>query len=232
MTWSSTRAVLAAAAMTLGPASPALAQAALGLGRDATGLRLEVPAYPQLVRVPGHPVHYDPSGSSNYFFYDGLFWVYRDDAWYSSAWYNGPWQGTEPDQVPLSLLRVPLRYYRQPSLAFSGWRPEASPRWGLRWGPEWARRHPGWDRFDRRGAPPPAPLPAYQQAFRGDRYPWSAEQQYALRARNYRYAPLEPFSRERLEIHERGQAARASTELRGGPDGLVRRHRQAEHTLP
>ena len=41
--------------------------------------------------VPGYPVYYAPDIGGNYFFYDGRYWVYQDDNWYSSSWYNGPW---------------------------------------------------------------------------------------------------------------------------------------------
>src|SRR5690348_5230862 len=52
---------------------------------------INVPAYPSLVRVPNYPVYYAPSLQANYFFYDGLYWVYgADGIWYESPWYNGP----------------------------------------------------------------------------------------------------------------------------------------------
>jgi hypothetical protein len=52
---------------------------------------INVPIYPRLVVVPGYPVYYAPQLDSNYFFYDGLYWVFQDDNWYQSSWYNGPW---------------------------------------------------------------------------------------------------------------------------------------------
>ena len=58
-------------------------------------------AYPELVPVPGYPVYYDPRADSNYFFYDGEYWVYTDDTWYASSWYNGPWQRVGSEDVPL-----------------------------------------------------------------------------------------------------------------------------------
>lgn len=72
---------------------------------------INVPVYPQFVRVPGYPVYYAPRVHANYFFYDGLYWVYRRGNWYASDWYNGPWSLIEPDEVPLFVLRVPVRYY-------------------------------------------------------------------------------------------------------------------------
>jgi hypothetical protein len=39
----------------------------------------------QLVPVPGYPIHYAPQLNSNFFFYDGLYWVYQGDNWYAST---------------------------------------------------------------------------------------------------------------------------------------------------
>jgi hypothetical protein len=205
--------LLAAGAMLVAPAT----WAQESMGQSSLGIGLEVRSYPHLVRIPGSPVYCDPRAAANYFFYDGLFWVYREDAWYSSAWYNGPWQGTEPDLVPLFVLRVPLRYYRQRPAAFAGWRPDAPPRWSERWGRAWASRHPGWERVDPREVPPaPAPLPAYQQQFRGERYPQGPEEQSAVRAELYRHEPLEAITRERFEPRDLPQPARAASDEAAG----------------
>ena len=52
---------------------------------------INVPTYPSLVRVPNYPVYYAPSLQANYFFYDGLYWVYgQDGIWYESpSWAVG-----------------------------------------------------------------------------------------------------------------------------------------------
>jgi len=71
---------------------------------------------------------------SNFFFYDGMYWVYQDDDWYASSWYSGPWARVAPAVVPLFILRVPVSYYRNPPGYFHGWRPDAPPRWGEHWG--------------------------------------------------------------------------------------------------
>lgn len=105
---------------------------------------IHVPVSPRLVLVPGYPVYYDPSISLNYFFYDGLYWVYSSDRWYSSNRYNGPWGIVEYRYVPMYVLRVPVRYYRQPPAYFRGWRADAPPRWDERWGRDWDK-----DRNDR-----------------------------------------------------------------------------------
>ena len=150
---------------------------------------INVPTYPQLVVVPGYPVYYAPRLQANFFFYDGMYWVYQDDYWYASEWYNGPWWLVEPDFVPVFILRVPVRYYHRPPPYFIGWRQDAPPRWGNHWGYDWEQRRRGWDRWDRSSAPPPAPPPIYQRQYSGDRYPQQVEQQHDLRQQNYRYQP-------------------------------------------
>src|SRR5260370_923201 len=79
-------------------------------------------SFPELVPVPGYPVYYAPRQPANYFFYDGMYWVYADDDWYRSSWYNGPWWRVAPEYVPVYVLRVPVRYYRHPPPYFQGWR--------------------------------------------------------------------------------------------------------------
>jgi len=176
-------------------ATTAQAQVSVSIG-------INFPVYPELVPVPGYPVYYAPQARSNYFFYDGMYWVYQRDNWYASSWYNGPWWAVDPEAVPLFILRVPVRYYRQPPTYFRGWRPDAPPRWGDHWGRDWDQRHRGWGNWDRRAVPPPAPLPTFQRQYSGNRYP-PAEQQQALQSRNYRYEPREPV------VQQRYQAQRA-----------------------
>jgi len=79
--------------------------------------------------VPNYPVYYAPRQHANYFFYDGMYWVYYDN-WYTSDRYNGPWWRTAPEYVPEYVLRVPVRYYRRPPAYFKGWPQNAPPRWG------------------------------------------------------------------------------------------------------
>ncbi|HSC00806.1 MAG TPA: hypothetical protein VLE45_12885, partial [Burkholderiaceae bacterium] len=155
---------------------------------------------------PAYPVYYAPGLPANYFFYDGLYWVYVNDTWYSSYWYNGPWTIVEPAFVPVFVLRVPVRYYRAPPPYFAGWAPAEPPRWGAHWGPQWEAQRRGWDHWDRRQAPVPAPLPVYQRQYAGDRYP-TGEQQRAIRQQQYRYEPRDAHVRERLaaEVRQDGE---------------------------
>jgi hypothetical protein len=193
----------------------AKAQVSVGIGAPGVSIGINLPVYPELVPVPGYPVYYAPRLESNYFFYDGMYWVYQDDNWYASSWYNGPWGLVAPDVVPLYVLRVPVRYYRRPPAYFRGWRSTAPPRWGEHWGNEWERHRRGWDRWNRRSVPARAPLPVYQRRYSGDRYP-AVEQQPALHHQHYRYRPRDPVVRQQYQ--ERGvQGPPASVQQNAPP---------------
>ena len=198
---------LALSALMLGTGA-AQAQVSLGIALPGVSIGINVPVYPQLVRVPGYPVYYDPHGESNYFFYDGLYWVYRNDDWYESSWYNGPWRLAGRDAVPSFVLRVPVRYYRQPPSYFRGWRGDAAPRWAQHWGPDWQQHRPGWNQWDRRAVPAPAPLPAYQKRYLGERYPEARERQEAIRNDHYRFQPREAETRQRWQPQDDRRAER------------------------
>lgn len=178
----------------------AAAQVSIGIGLPNVSIGINMPLFPELVRVPGYPVYYAPRVDGNYFFYDGMYWVYQDDNWYASSWYNGPWWIVDPMEVPLFILRIPVRYYRQPPVYFREWRSDAPPRWGRHWGHDWEQHRRGWDRWQRRSAPAPAPLPVYQRQYSGDRYP-RAEQQQQLRNQHYRYQPRDKAVRQRFREH-------------------------------
>ena len=194
----------------LGTLSPAAAQVSVSIG-------INVPVYPHFVRVPGYPVYYTPDLRANYFFYDGAYWVFDDGRWYVSTWYNGPWTYVDPYNVPLFILRIPVRYYTSPPTFFHGWRRDEPPHWGQHWGREWEQRHGGWNHWDRKAAPKPAPLPRYQRNYSGNRYPGAAERQRELERRNYRYQPHEPTVRRHYE--ERGRGGGPSNERgRGGEE--------------
>ena len=178
----------------------ALAQVSIGIGLPGVSIGINLPLYPEFVQVPGYPVYYAPRLNSNYFFYDGMYWVYQGDNWYASSWYNGPWGLVGPEVVPLFVLRIPVRYYRAPPPYFRGWRSDAPPRWGQHWGNQWEQQRSGWDRWNRSSAPAPAPLPAYQRQYSGDRYP-RVEQQQALHSQNYRYQPRDTVVRQHYQEH-------------------------------
>jgi len=225
-------------------ATSAVAQVSIGIGLPGVNIGINLSSYPQLVRVPNYPVYYAPQLGSNFFFYDGMYWVYERDNWYASSWYNGPWGLVNPEIVPLYVLRIPVRYYRDPPEYFRGWRPDAPPRWGNHWGRDWEQHRRGWDKWDRKTAPAPAPLPVYQRKYAGDRYP-RAEQQRELQSQNYRYRPRDAVVRKHYEEHamqkapvppqrkqqgtreERSQRGTAAQEQRQQPQqGAVQREQQ------
>ena len=183
--------------MLLCAAITAEAEVNIGIGLPSVSIGISLPLLPELVRVPGYPVYYAPRLEANYFFYDGMYWVYENDNWYASSWYNGPWGIVGPEYVPLFILRIPVSYYRLPPLYFRGWQSNAPPRWGQHWGRGWEQRRAGWDRWNRRSVPAPAPLPVYQRQYSGDRYP-RVEQQHTLRSRNYSYQPRDTAVRQHL----------------------------------
>src|ERR1039457_6839122 len=184
--------------MLLCSVTSAIAQVSIGIGLPGLSIGINVPLLPELVQVPGYPVYYAPRLNSNFFFYDGMYWVYQGDSWYASSWYNGPWGLVAPEVVPLFVLRIPVRYYRNPPAYFRGWRSDAPPRWGEHWGHEWAQHRSGWDSWNHASSPRPAPLPVYQRQYSGDRYP-RVEQQQALRTQNYRYQPRDAVVRQHYQ---------------------------------
>jgi hypothetical protein len=184
--------------------SSARAQVSIGIGLPTVSIGINIPVYPALIRIPYYPVYYAPGVSANFFFYDGLYWIFWNDNWYASSWYNGPWTYVQPFSVPLFILRIPVRYYRAPPPYFRGWRPDAPPHWGQHWGPQWEQHRQGWDHWNRNAVPAPAPLPTYQRQYSGRRYP-GLEQQPALRTERYRYQPHDAVGR---QIYEQRPAQR------------------------
>ena len=210
------RKLVIALAMMLSTVTSALAAVNVSIG-------INLPVYPRLVPVPGYPVYYAPAVDSNYFFYDGAYWVYESDNWYVSSWYNGPWRLIDPFAVPLYVLRVPVRYYRRPPVYFRGWRVNEAPRWGDHWGRDWATRNHGWDHWNRATAPRAAPLPNYQRRYAGEQYP-RVEQQAPLHGEGYRYQPKEAVVRQHYQ--EQRQQREGRGESRGEARGQDRPHGQ------
>ena len=170
-------------------ASPcaAIAEVRISIGLPAVYIDLGVRGYPTLEVVPGYPVYYAPNLRSNFFFYDGMYWVFDEDDWYTSTWYDGPWDRVDRYDVPVFVLRIPVRYYRNPPRDFRGWRADAPPRWSEHWGREWQRRRGGWQRWNHK-SPARSPRPDYQRKYAGDHYPTGATRQQ-IEVRNYRYQP-------------------------------------------
>lgn len=215
------RALILVLGLSLSPLASSAVQVSIGI---------HISAYPRLVAVPGYPVYYAPQIRANYFFYDGLYWVYQGDNWYASSWYNGPWWRVEPYAVPVYILRVPVRYYRQPPAYFRGWRPDAPPRWSSHWGREWEQKRHGWDTWDRRATPPPAPLPAYQRLYSGDRYPSQIEQQHSLQQQRYPYQPRDPLVRQHTRERDQVRPSQRTPSRQGPQPWLDPREPPAPHS--
>ncbi len=181
-------------------AAPVAAQINVSIGAPSVDIGIHFPGLPSLTLVSGSPVYYAPQADANFFFYDGMYWVYRDDNWYASSWYNGPWAAVDPDAVPDVVLQVPVRYYRRPPSYFRGWAANAPPRWGEHWGSGWEQKHSSWNQRDRSHTVRPAPVPAYQRQYSGKRYP-TPEQQPALHSQNYKYQPHEPVVQQHYAQH-------------------------------
>lgn len=167
------------------------------------GIGIHVPVYPRLVLIPGYPVYYAPSLEMNFFFYDGVYWVFQGNGWYLSYWYNGPWRAVEPVLVPGVILNVPLRYYRRPPSHFHAWRPDEPPRWEEHWGHDWERqRGDDWRRHSKSGKL--APLPNFQREYSGQSYPRQIERQQELNRKNYHYSPQDPAVKRAYSHDKRG----------------------------
>jgi hypothetical protein len=191
---------------------------------------VDIAAFPQMVAVPGYPVYYAPDVRANYFFYDGLFWVFNvdDGYWYSSSWYNGPWVVVEPDFVPQPILVVPYRYYHVRPAYWAGWAYDRPPRWDVYWGPRWVEHHRDWNHWDRNRRWTAAPLPLFQRDFPRNRYP-SPDRQVTIYKERYNYKPRDVVVRDRestiIERQSRGgERARAKADFieRGPREGQVR----------
>ncbi|GAB2898441.1 hypothetical protein GCM10027202_27910 [Microvirgula curvata] len=232
------RYLLVALSLMLGPAACTQARIGIGVATPGLAIGIDIPVYPDLVRVPGYPVYYYPDAGTNYFFYDGLYWVFQGDNWYRSNRYNGPWQWVGPEYVPLYVLQVPVRYYRYPPPYFRGWHADQPPRWGDRWGHDWEARRPGRDHREPYAAP--APLPSYPQPYQGNRAPRSTEQQYGIRSQpaprppgppQGRY-PDQPRAADGMPHGPRGQQDGEDGRPHDGPDGQRQQHQRPRQDYP
>ena len=193
--------------MLLGSITSAPAQVSIGIGLPGVSIGINLPVYPELVRVPGYPVYYAPGVSSNFFFYDGMYWVYQSDNWYASSWYNGPWGLVARGRCRCTCCAFPCATtgtLLRTSAGGARMRRRAGASTGA---------IPG-NRATADGTsgtavpcPPPAPLPSYQRQYSGNRYP-HVEQQQALQSRNYRYQPRDTVVQQHYQT-QRVQSAPA-----------------------
>jgi hypothetical protein len=227
------RNALMALALAVGSITSATAQVSVGVWLPGVSIGINLPVYPQLVAVPGYPVYYAPQMNSNYFFYDGMYWVFQSDNWYASSWYNGPWRLVGPQAVPVFLLRVPVRYYRAPPPYFRGWQADGPPRWDEHWGNEWSQNRRGWDQWDHRTVPQRAPLPTYQRQYSGSKYP-PIEQQPVLHSQKYKYQPRDVEVRQHYESQrQQAQGAGGRSQPRASqPPGQEQKQQQRQQQQP
>ena len=210
---------LLAALLAIASAFPAAAQ-------EYYDIDVDLPQYPEMAPVEDSPVYYAPEVDSNYFFYDGLYWDYCNDGWYSSPWYNGPWSYVDPIYVPTYILWVPIRYYRKPSHHWRGWNAHRPPRWAERWGRDWQARHNQVFRGRERPHYGRAPLPDYQRSYNRANYPRVPQQQYqgrgigAIAAPQVQQAPqrAESTPANPLARPERREESRSGGRESGGRD--------------
>lgn len=129
-------------ALGLGLPGPASADS-LSIGVQTNNVQLGInlgPAPPPLVAVPapvivvpGPPappppvVYAAPSLPYNYFVYENVYYLYREDHWFRARYYNGPWTVISLAQVPGPVLAVPVEQYR-----------ERPPHWKHHGPPPWA----------------------------------------------------------------------------------------------
>ena len=211
--------------------TPAPAHVSVGIGTPYVSVGINIPTYPQLAPVPGYPVYYAPTLNANYFFYDGMYWLFDGENWYSSVWYNGPWEVCAPELVPLFVLRVPVAYYRRPPVYFNVWGRNAPPHWGEHWGASWERNRSGWDHWDRASVPAPAPLPVYQRQYSGSRYP-RVEQQQVLQTQNYRYQPRDAEVRQQYQTRTAQVAPPAGSNVIRNPAPVATAPTPQQQTRP
>ena len=216
------RYAILAFSLLFGTMIPASAGAAVGVSISGVSIRVHLSVYPDLVPVPGYPVYYAPQVRANYFFYDGYYWLYHDDRWYVSDWYDGPWDQVAPDDVPLFVLRVPVRYYVAAPAYFRVWYIDAPPRWHLHWGHRWTRHYHGWERWDH--VVQAAPLAHYQRHYAGPDYP-RGEYRHRIRHEHYQYRPHDPAVRQHDEARTRESPRERKPESE--PNQQTLRFRQA-----
>ena len=185
----------------------------IGIGLPNVSIGINLPLFPELVPVPGYPVYYAPRLDANYFFYDGMYWVYQNDNWYASSWYNGPWGLVDPEYVPLYILRIPVRYYRQPPSIFAGGsrmrRPAGASTGAMNGSSAGADGTGGTAALLRR----PPRCPSTSGSIQETGIP-EVEQQQTLRSQHYRYQPRDTVVRQHFKQQDTQHRRLANSALR------------------
>ena len=120
-------AIVAGAAASLLLVGPALADnLSIGVKTDSLSLGINFGSPPPVAVVPGTAVYHAPSLPQNYFVYRRHYYLYHEGMWLSSVHYNGPWTVIALEQVPPSLLVVPVKYYKARP---AHWKKSGPPPW-------------------------------------------------------------------------------------------------------
>jgi len=184
---------------------------------------VNLPTYPDMQPIPDSPVYYAPAVDSNYFYYDGQYWDYFNDGWYSSPWYNGPWTFVDPVYVPTYILWVPVYYYHHRPAFWGGWSANKPPHWGEHWGRDWQARHNQvYGGRGRQQPPQRAPLPNYQRQFTAQNYPRAPQQQMQIHQQNFHYQPREMVTQQHYQSRANPPVAglaRGGAAQQGRPGG-------------
>lgn len=69
---------------------------------------LEMDAPPDFVEPPELGFYVAVGVPFDLFFFNNIYYLYRDNCWYSSRYYNGPWGGISYNHVPYALHRYPF----------------------------------------------------------------------------------------------------------------------------
>lgn len=104
--------------------------------------------YLMLVCILGYLVYYDLCVDLNYFFYDGLYWVFVGGDWYVSSWYDGLWYLVVLIYVLVFVLCILVCYYWRLLFYFCYWCLDVVLCWGEYWGFVWECECSGWDCWD------------------------------------------------------------------------------------
>ncbi len=184
--------------MAVAAATPAAADLSIGFSSGPVSIGINVPTYPRLVAVPGVPVYYAPSVAGNYFFYDGLYWVFQDGNWFASDWYNGPWRMVAAGR------RAALRPARAGALlpSAAGVLPrlgrQRAAALGPALGPRLVRPPRGLGPLGPQERAARRTLPTYQRHYSGNRYPHE-EERHVVRENNYHYQPHDNVTRQHYD---------------------------------
>src|SRR5437764_13812028 len=101
-----------AAGLLAAPARGADVHIGINIGVPPPPPPIVVETPPPLVVVPRTPVYYAPGVPYNFFYYDGLYYVFHAGYWFSATTSRGPWVYAR--RVPRPVRAVPVRYHTVP----------------------------------------------------------------------------------------------------------------------